>query len=153
MELDFKQGMYNINPEPNFNFQLNRVIMWDSGDLKDVMETAQKITDNTSWKREMIGLSDNAVAQNRIFQAIAYYLMGEFFMIDGAPTKTSTIKKLQNPPLEIKQKANILLFHHFGPTWPEVTERNLLCRKSIKMKTSLLPPLPSRTTYHYPQNR
>ncbi len=97
MELDFKQGMYNINPEPNFNFQLNRVIMWDSGDLKDVMEIAQKITDNTSWKREMIGPSDNAVAQNRIFQAIAYYLMGEFFMIDGAPDKNKYYKKTLEP--------------------------------------------------------
>ncbi|MBZ1511183.1 alpha/beta fold hydrolase [Leuconostoc mesenteroides] len=86
-KLEFKQGMYNLNPEPNFNFQLNRVILWDGGDLKDVMQVAQKITDSTSWKREMIGLGDYAFSQNRISQAIAYYRMSEFFIVDGDSDK------------------------------------------------------------------
>ena len=83
MELEFKQGMYHLNPDPNFNFQLNRVILWDGGDLNDVMQAAKRITDSTSWKQEMIYLGDHALSQNRIPQAIAYYQMSEFF--DGNP--------------------------------------------------------------------
>ena len=83
MELEFKQGMYHLNPDPNFNFQLNRVILWDGGNLNDVMQAAKRITDSTSWKQEMIYLGDNALSQNRIPQAIAYYQMSEFF--DGNP--------------------------------------------------------------------
>lgn len=83
MELEFKQGMYHLNPDPNFNFQLNRVILWDGGNLNDVMQAAKRITDNTSWKQEMIYLGDHALSQNRIPQAIAYYQMSEFF--DGNP--------------------------------------------------------------------
>lgn len=83
MELEFKQGMYHLNPDPNFNFQLNRVILWDGGDLNDVMQAAKRITDSTSWKQEMIYLGDHALSKNRIPQAIAYYQMSEFF--DGNP--------------------------------------------------------------------
>ena len=83
LELEFKQGVYHLNPDPNFNFQLNRVILWDGGDLNDVMQAAKRITDSTSWKQEMIYFGDNALSQNRIPQAIAYYQMSEFF--DGNP--------------------------------------------------------------------
>lgn len=83
MELEFKQGMYHLNPDPNFNFQLNRVILWDGGNLNDVMQAAKRITDSTSWKQEMIYLGDHALSKNRIPQAIAYYQMSEFF--DGNP--------------------------------------------------------------------
>lgn len=83
MELEFKQGMYQLNPDPNFNFQLNRVILWDGGNLNDVMQAAKRITDSTSWKQEMIYLGDHALSKNRIPQAIAYYQMSEFF--DGNP--------------------------------------------------------------------
>lgn len=75
MELKFKQGMYHLNPDPNFNFQLNRVILWNGGNLNDVMQSAKKITNSTSWKKEMIYLGDHALSQNRIPQAIAYYRM------------------------------------------------------------------------------
>lgn len=83
MELEFKQGMYHLNPDPNFNFQLNRVILWDGGNLNDVMQAAKRITDSTSWKQEMIYLGNHALSKNRIPQAIAYYQMSEFF--DGNP--------------------------------------------------------------------
>lgn len=83
LELEFKQGIYHLNPDPNFNFQLNRVILWDGGDLNDVMQAAKRITDSTSWKQEMIYLGDHALSKNRIPQAIAYYQMSEFF--DGNP--------------------------------------------------------------------
>ena len=39
MEIHFKKGVYKLNEQSNFDFQLNRVVMWDGGDLErnDVM--------------------------------------------------------------------------------------------------------------------
>lgn len=36
-EFSFKKGLYQLNPQPNFNFQLNRVIMWDGGRLEEFL--------------------------------------------------------------------------------------------------------------------
>lgn len=81
-KITFKKGIYNLNKEPNFNFQLNRVIMWNEGNLEDVKEISNKIKDSDSWKRELINLGDKAVSEKRIKEAIAYYRMSEFFMYD-----------------------------------------------------------------------
>jgi len=35
-KIQFKVGSYNLNTQPNFNFQLNRTIMWDGGSLDDI---------------------------------------------------------------------------------------------------------------------
>lgn len=86
-ENEFKVGAYDLNPEPNFNFQLNRIILWNGGSLEDIERIASKITDSTSWKRELIALGDRASAEGRSKEAIAYYRMSEFFMFDGDPDK------------------------------------------------------------------
>ncbi len=83
----FKKGTYNLNRESNFNFQLNRVINWDGGELSDVEAISGKITDSASWKRELILLGDKAMAEKRISNAIAYYRMSEFFMYDNDSDK------------------------------------------------------------------
>lgn len=85
--IEFKTGFYNLNSQPNFNFQLNRTIMWDGGDLADIEQIAHKIRDSLSWKRELIALGDRAISEKRIKEAIAYYRMSEFFMYDGDPDK------------------------------------------------------------------
>jgi len=85
--IEFKKGSYNLNDEPNFNFQLNRVIMWDGGTIEDIEEISHKITDSASWKKELIELGDKAILENRKKEAIAYYRMSEFFMYDGDPDK------------------------------------------------------------------
>lgn len=36
-EFSFKKGLNQLNPQPNFNFQLNRVIMWDGGRLEEFL--------------------------------------------------------------------------------------------------------------------
>lgn len=38
MEFHFKRGVYRLNPQSNFDFQLNRLVMWDGGDLEEVRE-------------------------------------------------------------------------------------------------------------------
>lgn len=82
-----KKGVYQLNDESNFNFQLNRVINWDGGRLGDIEKVANKIKVSADWKRELIALGDEAMSEERTENAIAYYRMSEFFMYDGDPDK------------------------------------------------------------------
>ncbi len=82
-----KKGVYQLNDESNFNYQLNRVINWDGGRLEDVVMVAGKIHNSADWKRAMITLGNRAMKEGRTENAIAYYRMSEFFMYDGDPDK------------------------------------------------------------------
>ena len=82
-----KKGVYQLNDESNFNYQLNRVINWDGGRLEDVVMVAGKIHNSADWKRAMITLGNRAMKEGRTENAIAYYRMSEFFMYDGEPDK------------------------------------------------------------------
>ena len=92
-KIAFGRGTYRLHPEPNFNFQLNRVVQWDGGRLEDVREAAGRIRTSADWKRELIALGDRAMAENRVENAIAYYRMSEFFMYDGDPDKPAYYEK------------------------------------------------------------
>ena len=82
-----KKGVYRLNSERNFDYQLNRVINWDGGRLEDVEPAAARIKTSADWKRELIALGDTAMTEERTGNAIAYYRMSEFFMYDGDPDK------------------------------------------------------------------
>lgn len=83
----FKCGVYKLNDEKNFDFQLNRLINWDGGRLEDVERVATGIKNSEDWKRELIKLGDEALTDERVENAIAYYRMSEFFMYDGDTDK------------------------------------------------------------------
>lgn len=87
MEFKFQRGVYDFNSQSNFNFQLNRLVMWDGGNLEEVKKVGPKIKTSEDWKRELIALGDKANSEGRIENAIAYYRMSEFFMYDGDPDK------------------------------------------------------------------
>lgn len=101
-ELRFQRGTYILNSDPNFNFQLNRVIQWDGGRLKDLQPVAGDIHSSADWKRTLIFLGDAAAAEGRRSNAIAYYRMSEFFMYDGDPDK-----------LAYYQKATAMFYEHY----------------------------------------
>lgn len=82
-KIQFQKGSFALNDDSNFNFQLNRTVMWDGGDINDIKAVSHKIKDSESWKKEMIELGDKAKKEGRIKEAIAYYRMSEFFMYDG----------------------------------------------------------------------
>ncbi|EJO5347264.1 alpha/beta fold hydrolase [Clostridium botulinum] len=86
-KITFKKGVYSLNKEPNFNFQLNRVLMWNEGDLEDVKKIAYKIKNSETWKKELISIGNKAINEGKIKEAIAYYRMSEFFMYDKDPDK------------------------------------------------------------------
>lgn len=95
-EFSFKKGLYQLNPQPNFNFQLNRVIMWDGGRLEDVQKAGSRITDSQSWKHELTRMAHEAESEGRTENAIAYYRMSEFFMYDGDPDKIAAYTRAAN---------------------------------------------------------
>ena len=80
MSVEFKKGMYQFNDQSNFNYQLNRLVMWDGGDAEEVQKVGPSIQTSEDWKRELIALGDKAFAEKRMENAIAYYRMSEFFM-------------------------------------------------------------------------
>lgn len=88
-----KKGVYKLNGEANFNYQLNRVINWDGGRLEDVEKVSGKIHNSDDWKRELISIGDEAMKEGRNDNAIAYYRMSEFFMYDGDPDKRKYYEK------------------------------------------------------------
>lgn len=88
-----KKGVYKLNDEANFNYQLNRVINWDGGRLEDVQKVAGKIHNSDDWKKELILIGDEAMKEGRTDNAIAYYRMSEFFMYDGDPDKRRYYEK------------------------------------------------------------
>ncbi|MBQ9384353.1 MAG: hypothetical protein IJT87_08955 [Ruminiclostridium sp.] len=86
-----KTGVYDLNSERNFDYQLNRVINWDGGRLEDVEPVAPKIKTSADWKRELIQLGDTAMREERTGNAIAYYRMSEFFCTTATPTSANTM--------------------------------------------------------------
>ena len=58
-----KKGVYRLNSERNFDYQLNRVINWDGGRLEDVEPIASGIHTSADWKRELIALGDRAMSE------------------------------------------------------------------------------------------
>ena len=124
--ITLKSGVYQLNSERNFDYQLNRVINWDGGDLEDIRKIAHKIHTSADWKRELIALGDTAMAENRTENAIAYYRMSEFFMYDGDPDK----KKYY-------QKATDLFYEYYADYFEG--ENPIIKRHSVPFENVTLP--------------
>jgi pimeloyl-ACP methyl ester carboxylesterase len=92
-DLSFPRGSYALNDDPNFNFQLNRVIQWNGGRLADIAPVAHNIRTAAGWKKTLIALGDAAAAEHRTENAVGYFRMSEFFMTDGDPDKLKFYRK------------------------------------------------------------
>ncbi len=89
----FKKGTYKFNEDANFNFQLNRVVMWGNGDPDEIKSVAKEITDSPSWVAALSKLADKAEKEGNIEAQIGYLRMSEFFMYDSDPMKLDTYRK------------------------------------------------------------
>jgi pimeloyl-ACP methyl ester carboxylesterase len=123
-EFSFQVGTYNLNDEPNFNYQLNRTIMWSGGDPGELRSAGAKIKDSASWEVELIGLGEKALSENRMVQAIAYFRMAEIFMFENNPRK-----------LEIYRKARTLFYRHHAALF----EKGKIVRKRVPYENWQLP--------------
>ncbi|ORX62480.1 alpha/beta-hydrolase [Anaeromyces robustus] len=92
----FQKGTYKFNDEANFNFQLNRVVMWGNGDPEEIKKISNNIVDSQSWVNELQKLSEKAEKEGRIEAQIGYLRMSEFFMYDSDPQKLETYTKAKN---------------------------------------------------------
>jgi len=125
-KIEFKKGSYRLNRQENYNFQLNRVIMWNGGELSDIQPVSDRINDSASWKRELIALGDKAISENRLQNAIAYYRMSEFFMYDDDADK-----------LKYYRLATKLFYQHYA----EYFEAGKVERLSVPYEGAPLPVL------------
>ena len=50
----FGHGTYVFNEDANYNFQLNRVVMWGHGDPEEIFTVSKSIRDSESWVRALM---------------------------------------------------------------------------------------------------
>lgn len=79
----FPVGYYHLHPNVSLNFQLNRFYGWanDPKMLDEIRAAAPRISTYDDWAREMLELSDNALAAGRLLPA-AYYSRGAQFFLE-----------------------------------------------------------------------
>ncbi|OUM62968.1 hypothetical protein PIROE2DRAFT_10596 [Piromyces sp. E2] len=73
-------GLYEINDNETYNFQLNRLINYDLADVELVKKVGKDITDDASWKRILLDTAKEQHQKGNIRNAMAFYRMAEFFM-------------------------------------------------------------------------
>ncbi len=112
----FKKGTYKFNDDANFNFQLNRVVMWGNGDPNEIKAVAKGITDSASWVKALTRLADKAEKEGNTDAQIGYLRMSEFFMYDSNPMKLDTYRKAR----ELFYKHNAVRIKENGITLTDV---------------------------------
>ncbi len=120
----FQKGYWQFCPQANFNFQLNRVILWDGGRKEDVDKIGASVTSREAWVRAMRRLADEAHAEGRTQNEIAYRRMTEFFMYDSDPEKRKTY-----------EDAAALFYDYYG----EYFERGVVTRTQVPYGGGYLP--------------
>ncbi len=73
-------GMYHLNDNAAINFQLNRLINMDMGDLDKVRKVGGQIKDMKSWKEVLMKAADEEYAKGDLKSAMGFYRMAEFYM-------------------------------------------------------------------------
>lgn len=79
----FPVGYYQLHPNVSLNFQMNRFYGWTNDDqmLEELRAAGPRIAGYDDWTREMLELSDKALAAGRGLSA-AYYSRGAQFFLD-----------------------------------------------------------------------
>ena len=73
-------GMYHLNDNAGYNFQLNRLVNMDLGDLDKVRTVGKQIKDIASWKSILMKAADEEYAKGDLKSAMGFYRMAEFYM-------------------------------------------------------------------------
>lgn len=73
-------GMYHLNDNPSLNFQLNRLVNMDMGDLDKVRTVGARIKDIKSWISVLTQAAEEEEAAGNIKSAMGFYRMAEFYM-------------------------------------------------------------------------
>src|SRR5215468_10472390 len=83
----FPVGYYPLHPNASLNFQMNRFWQWIGEEqmLAELRAAAPRIASYPDWIREMLELSDKALANGRRLPAAYYARMAHFFLDPGDP--------------------------------------------------------------------
>jgi len=90
-------GLYQLNDNESYDFQLNRLINYDLADVELVKKVGKDIKDDESWKRILLDTAKEEHRKGNIRNAMAFYRMAEFFMEYDDPdaiTAWSTAREL-----------------------------------------------------------
>ena len=83
----FPVGYYSLHPNVALNFQLNRFWEWVGEEqmLEELRAAAPRIASFADWVKEMLDLSDKALADGRSLPAAYYARMAQFFLDPDDP--------------------------------------------------------------------
>ena len=90
-------GMYKLNKNPGYSFQMNRLINMDLGDLDEVRRIGDQITDKKSWKSVLLAVADTEYEKGNIRSAMGFYRMAAFFMDYDDPDNNACWQKAREP--------------------------------------------------------
>jgi pimeloyl-ACP methyl ester carboxylesterase len=86
-EWRFPVGVHKLHDDTSLDFQLNRLATLGGGELEEIRKLAPRIRDLADWKREFLGLAEQALSEGRKENAAAYFRAAEFFMAPRDPDK------------------------------------------------------------------
>lgn len=75
-----KKGMYKLNKNEEFSYQMGRLVNADGADLECVKAISGSIHDNASWKKVLLKEAKRFDSQKDIKNAGGFYRMAEFYM-------------------------------------------------------------------------
>src|SRR4029077_15890620 len=83
----FPVGYHQLHPNVPLNFQMNRFWGWVGEEqmLEELRVAAPRIASYADWVREMLELSDKALADGRRLPAAYYARMAHFFLTPDDP--------------------------------------------------------------------
>ncbi|WP_350455340.1 alpha/beta hydrolase [Slackia heliotrinireducens] len=93
--VEFPRGMYRLNDEPHIDYQLNRIVNWDGGDLEELRAVGGKITNFEDWKSTLDALGRRAYEEGRTKNALGYFLMRDFYTSYDDPDKLDNYHQSQ----------------------------------------------------------
>jgi alpha-beta hydrolase superfamily lysophospholipase len=120
----FKKGTFKLHPDANFNFQMNRLVMWSGADLDELKEATRKITDLGSWVSTFLALGESALRDGRTEHAIAYFRGAEFFIYDDIDEKK-----------RVGKRANSLFYDHYS----RIFDEGIISRDRVPYAQGYLP--------------
>ena len=135
---NFKIGVYKFHEEPNFDFQLNRLLIWHRGKESEIEEAAKKIHTVRDWVVEFTNLGDLALKERRLPEAIAYYRSAAFFEVERKENKLMLYRKTRSL---FNQYYERLIFENIERTYVPFKSAKLpvwIAKPSTKSRDTIL---------------
>jgi pimeloyl-ACP methyl ester carboxylesterase len=90
--ISFPVGYYDLHPDLNINFQLNRFYSWvgDDSMLTEMREAVADVNDYPTFTKVILELGEKALVRHQVRKGAYYLRLAEFFMSTNDPRKLPT---------------------------------------------------------------